>query len=164
MRKLAERTTRATKEIAETIGTIQQETQKASESMKDTYNVVNRGKQATAKTEEILSKIVKSVSQAKDMIRQIDVASSEMGIGAEAISKTMEGINRFAQRSLEGIEKMADMAKRLGGRTNALKNIMLKPRQDRKRIARASWLRSVSAMKTMPWTSSMFRKSTGFQR
>jgi methyl-accepting chemotaxis protein len=129
VRKLAERTTRATKEIAETIGTIQQETQKASESMKDTYTVVNRGKQATAKTEEILDKIVKSVSQAKDMIRQIDVASSEMGIGAEAISKTMEGINKFAQRSVEGIEHMTDMAKRLGGRTDALKNTLAASRQ-----------------------------------
>lgn len=124
VRKLAERTTKATKEIAETIKAIQSDTQEASESMVDAHEVVSRGKEATAKTELVLKDIIDAVTQAMDMVGQIAAASEQMSTGAEEISKNVEAINTVTRDSASGAEKMSSVSERLYRETEALRNLM----------------------------------------
>jgi len=124
VRKLAERTTKATKEIAETIKAIQNDTQEASESMDEAHKVVNKGKQATAKTETVLKDIIQSVTQAMDMVGQIAAASEEMSAGAEEISKNVEAISAVTKESASGAEKMSSVAEQLDRETESLRNLM----------------------------------------
>jgi methyl-accepting chemotaxis protein len=124
VRKLAERTTKATKEIYETIKAIQDDTREASESMDEANKVVDRGKQATVKTEAVLRDIIESVTQAMDMIGQIATASEEMSAGAEEISKNVESISSVTKESASGAEKMSSVADELFRETENLRSLM----------------------------------------
>ena len=124
VRKLAERTTKATGEISETIEAIQSDTREASKSMEAACSVVNRGKDMAIKTEEVLKKIIESVSKAMDMIREIAVASEEMSSGAEEISKNVEAISRVTRESASGSEQMAGTADRLTRQTERLRDLV----------------------------------------
>ncbi len=124
VRKLAERTTKATGEISETIEAIQSDTREASKSMEAACSVVNRGKEMAIKTEEVLKKIIESVSKAMDMIREIAVASEQMSSGAEEISKNVEAISRVTQESTAGSEQMAGTVDRLTQQTERLRDLV----------------------------------------
>jgi len=124
VRKLAERTTKATGEISETIEAIQSDTREASKSMEDACSVVNRGKEMAIKTEEVLKEIIESVSKAMDMIREIAVASEQMSSGAEEISKNVEAISRVTRESAAGSEQMAGTADRLTQQTERLRDLV----------------------------------------
>ncbi len=113
VRKLAERTTKATKEISDTIGAIQNDTREASDAMSNAYTVVNKGKESTANTEEILHDIVNSVTRAMDMIRQIATATEEMSAGAEEIAKNVSSISKVAENSSKSMGQMGSVADQL---------------------------------------------------
>ncbi|MBN2102898.1 HAMP domain-containing protein [bacterium] len=120
VRKLAERTTNATKEIAETIQAIQQDTHMASESMDETNSKVAHGEWATEQTEKVLGEIVDIVAQAMDMIQQIAAAAEEQSAGAEEISSSVETIASITKQSAVNAETMASAAHQLNKQTAVL--------------------------------------------
>jgi len=120
VRKLAERTTNATKEIAETIQAIQQDTHAASESMDETNSKVAHGEWATEQTEKVLTEIVDNVAKAMDMIQQIAAASEEQSAGAEEISGSVETISSITKQSAVNAETMASAANELNKQTVVL--------------------------------------------
>jgi len=123
VRKLAERTTKATAEVAETIKAIQDDTRRAAISMNESNEVVKRGKQATMKTEEVLGEIMQSVAQSMDMINQIASATEEMSSGAEEISRNIDGIKAVTKESTHGAGKLASTANDLSQQTDELQAI-----------------------------------------
>lgn len=124
VRKLAERTTKATKEIADTIRAIQNDTSDASNSMNEANEMVNNGKKAAAETGAVLSEIVNSVAKAMDMIRQIATASEQQSTGAEEISKNVEAIKSVTSEAAMGAEKMAHSAEELNKQTENLRSLV----------------------------------------
>lgn len=120
VRKLAERTTNATKEIAETIQSIQLDTKAAAESMDETNEKVAHGEKATEQTEAVLKEIVDTVSQAMDMIQQIAAAAEEQSAGAEEISSSVEAISTITKQSAINAETMATAAHQLSEQTDIL--------------------------------------------
>ena len=146
VRKLAERTTKATGEISETIEAIQSDTREASKSMEAACSVVNRGKDMAIKTEEVLKKIIESVSKAMDMIREIAVASEQMSGGAEEISKNVEAISRVTRESAAGSEQMAGTADRLTHQTERLRDLVNRFRlRERAIVSDAEGARAIKA-------------------
>ncbi len=126
VRKLAERTTKATDQIAEMIQTIQDEAQDASQSMHEAHTVISQGKQTAEKTEAVLHEIMQSVTQVMDMIAQIATASEQMSSGAEEISQNVEGISYVTKNSADGIQHMALTAEQLTQKMNTLRQIVLR--------------------------------------
>ena len=124
VRKLAERTTKATGEIAQTIKAIQDDTKEASTSMREANTVVDKGKEATIRTEKMLMEIKDSVTQAMDMINQIATATEQMSSGAEEISRNMESISLVTKESAIGSEKMAETSQTLHERSETLKELV----------------------------------------
>lgn len=124
VRKLAERTSNATKEIVEMIGAIQSDTRGVSESMGAARTVVNHGKEMAIKTKGVLGEIIGSVNRAMEMISQIAAASEEMSGGAEEISKSVESISTVTRESASGAEQMAATADRLTRQTENLKTLV----------------------------------------
>jgi methyl-accepting chemotaxis protein len=124
VRKLAERTTKATGEIAKTVNAIQSDTIGASDSMAKANQVVIQGKTAILKTEEILNHITQSVTQAMDMVDQIATASEEMSAGVEEISKNVQGISVVTRESTQGSEQLAVIAERMTRQTGELNAIV----------------------------------------
>ncbi len=90
VKKLAERTTKATEEIAGKIQSNQKETNRVISSMQQGKTIADEAISTTANAREALHKIVESSENAMDMVQRIAVATEEQSSAAEEISHTME--------------------------------------------------------------------------
>ncbi len=107
VRKLAERTTKATKEIGDMIRQIQQDTRGAVDSMQQGTQKVTAGVDLVNKTGEALSQIVRMVSESADMIRQIAVASEQQSVATQQIASDIENVARVTKESSSGAHESA---------------------------------------------------------
>ncbi len=107
VRKLAERTTKATKEIGDMIRQIQQDTRGAVESMQQGTQKVSGGVELVNKTGEALTRIVQMVSESADMIRQIAVASEEQSVATQQIANDIENVAKVTKESASGANESA---------------------------------------------------------
>jgi methyl-accepting chemotaxis protein len=113
VRKLAERTTKATKEIATMIKQIQKDTSGAVASMEEGTKEVELGKKLADKAGESLEQIIKGADQVVDVITQVAAASEEQANAAEQISKNVEGISNITNESAAGVQQIARAAEDL---------------------------------------------------
>ncbi len=107
IRKLADRTLKATEEIAEKITTIQLESNKAFQNMEITAQEVERAVNALNKVKISLENIVDSSQKVKDAISQIAAATEEQSIASEEISKNVEENARLTAEVTNLIENLA---------------------------------------------------------
>ena len=107
VRKLAERTTKATKEIGDMIRQIQQDTRGAVDSMQQGTQKVTAGVDLVNKTGEALAQIVRMVSESADMIRQIAVASEEQSVATQQIASDIENVAKVTKESSSGAHESA---------------------------------------------------------
>ncbi|GMV52086.1 MAG: hypothetical protein AMXMBFR67_36290 [Nitrospira sp.] len=107
VRKLAERTTKATKEIGDMIRQIQQDTRGAVDSMQQGTQKVTAGVDLVNKTGDALSQIVRMVSESADMIRQIAVASEEQSVATQQIASDIEQVAKVTKESSSGAHESA---------------------------------------------------------
>lgn len=126
VRKLAERTTKATKEIAETIKSIQNEAKEADSSMEEAGKSVILGQELNLKVEEVLQKISASTNSVAAEIEQVAAASEEQSSAAEQISRSIEGISNVTQQSATGIQEVANAAEDLNNLTQNLRQLVSK--------------------------------------
>ncbi len=94
VRKLAERTTKATTEIAAMIKGIQEDTSGAVTSMEEGTSQVEAGTELTIQAGESLTKIVSVVNEVQSVIEQIATASDEQSATAEQISSNVGNIRK----------------------------------------------------------------------
>ena len=126
VRKLAERTTKATKEIASMIKQIQKETEGAVSSMRLGTEEVKNGKLFAAKAGESLREIIDGADHVVDIISQVAAASEEQSSAAEQISKNIESINSVTQESANGVHQIANSAEDLNKLTTNLQELVSK--------------------------------------
>jgi methyl-accepting chemotaxis protein len=107
VRKLAERTTKATKEISDMIRQIQQDTRGAVDSMQHGKEKVSAGVDLANKTGQALTKIVRMVSESADMIQQIAVASEEQSTATQQIAADIENVAQVTKDSAAGANESA---------------------------------------------------------
>jgi methyl-accepting chemotaxis protein len=124
VRKLAERTTKATKEISVMIKQIQTDTVNAVDSMEKGTEEVNNGKQLAQKAEEALHKIISSSQEVVENITLVAAASEEQSSTAEEISKNIESISIVTQESASGTHQIARTAEDLTRLTENLQNLV----------------------------------------
>jgi methyl-accepting chemotaxis protein len=113
VRKLAERTTKATKEIANTIKDIQNETKKANESMIDAKESVDMGNKLNDEVEAALKSIFDSAQNVALEIDQVAAASEEQSTTSEQISRNIESISTVTNETASGIQDIARAAEDL---------------------------------------------------
>jgi methyl-accepting chemotaxis protein len=85
IRKLAEKTTSATKEISDMIKGIQQETHSAVKSIQDGTREVQAGKEKTNKAGKALESIASSINEVSNLMVQIATSTEEQSIGTKQI-------------------------------------------------------------------------------
>ncbi len=120
VRKLAERTTKATKEIALMIKQIQQDTSAAVDAMELGSKKADNGKLLANKAGESLEQIIRGSENVVDIISQVAAASEEQSSAAEQISKNIESINAVTQESAQGVQQIASAAEDLNRLTQNL--------------------------------------------
>jgi len=124
VRKLAERTTEATKQIAVMIKGIQSETEAAVNAMNKGNEEVNSGIELADKAGQSLQQILASTQEVIDMINQIAAASEEQSATSEEISKNVTSISKVTAESAQHVEEVAHTADDLAKMTNQLAELM----------------------------------------
>lgn len=120
VKKLAERTTSATKEIAETIKSIQNEAVKADSSMAIAKDTVQIGLQSINEVYIVLNEILQNSEEVAGQINKIASSTEEQSNSAENISNNVEGINKVTKETASSIQQIANSAESLNNLTNHL--------------------------------------------
>ncbi len=113
VRALAERTTKATKEIAQMIKAIQNETKGAVASMEDGVNEVERGTSDAAKSGTALGKILNQINAVSMEINQIATAAEQQTATTTEITNNIQQITEVVQMSASCSQDAASAAKEL---------------------------------------------------
>src|SRR5438094_133418 len=99
VRKLAERTTTATKEIAQMIRTIQDGTKAAVGAMEQGTRQVEDGVKSTAKAGDSLKQIILMAEHVGEMITQIATAATQQSSTTEEITRNLDKISKLVTES-----------------------------------------------------------------
>ena len=130
VRKLAERTTKATKEIAMMIRKIQKDTEAAVLSMNEGTEEVEKGKTLADQAGKSLREIISGAEQVVDLVTQVAAASEEQSRAAEQISKSVEAISTVTRDSSAGIKQITHASVDLNNLTTNLQKLISKFRVD----------------------------------
>jgi methyl-accepting chemotaxis protein len=115
VRKLAERTTTATKEIAQMIKNIQDETRAAVTAMEAGSLQVEEGVKSTAQAGDSLKEIIQMAEEVGEMITQIATAATEQSAASEEVNLNMDQIAKLVKESAVGAQQSAKACQDLSG-------------------------------------------------
>jgi methyl-accepting chemotaxis protein len=115
VRKLAERTTSATKEVAQMVQSIQRETRTAVAAMQEGTKQVEDGLQTTTRAGDSLKQIIQMSEQVGDMITHIATAATEQSSATEQVNQNVAQIHRLINESAVGARQSAKACQDLSG-------------------------------------------------
>ena len=124
VRKLAEQTTKATKQIAGMIQQIQSDSHGAVSTMANATKQVDAGIVLADQAGVSLQEIVQTSQKVTHMVAQIAVANEEQSSTSEQISKNMEAIATVTQQTASGTQQIARAAEDLNRLTEALQHLV----------------------------------------
>ena len=124
VRKLADRTTGATREISESIREIQTETANAVERMNTGTEQVNEGVERATQAGQSLEQIVASAQSVSGVISEIAAATEQQAATSEEISRNIEGINAVTQETVQGSSQAASASVELSNRAEELRALV----------------------------------------
>ncbi|KHK00668.1 HAMP domain-containing methyl-accepting chemotaxis protein [Desulfovibrio sp. TomC] len=105
VRKLAEKTMTATKEVGAAIGDIQSGTRKNIDNVAQTVAAVEEASGLAANAGGTLGEIVQLVDASADQVRSIATASEQQSATSEEINRSVEDINRISLESAEAMDQ-----------------------------------------------------------
>lgn len=124
VRALAERTTKATKEIGAMIKSIQQQTREAVNSMEEGVSEVERGTAEAAKSGNALEDILEQINAVSMQVNQIATATEEQTVTTNEISNNIQQITEVIQGTAEVAKDSAGAADDLVSMAEELRNIV----------------------------------------
>ena len=124
VRALAERTTRATKEIGTMIRAIQNETAGAVNSMENGVREVEKGMDSSRKSGDALQQIVEAISDVSMQVHQIATAAEEQTAVTGEISSNIHQITDVVSDTARGAHETAAAASQLSSLATELQNMV----------------------------------------
>jgi methyl-accepting chemotaxis protein len=124
VRKLAERTTEATKEIGDTIDAMQGETKSAVSSMEQGVKEVEVGSVEAEKSGDALNDILKQINAATVEINQIAVASEQQTATTNEIANNIQQISEVMHDTSKRIQDNASASSQLAGLAKDLQKLV----------------------------------------
>ncbi|CAH2031236.1 methyl-accepting chemotaxis protein [Trichlorobacter ammonificans] len=124
VRALAERTTRATKEISDMIRSIQQETGRAIRSMEEGVKGTEQGAAEAAQLETSLQAILSQVQMVSEQISQIATAAEEQTGTTREISRNVLNLSDLAHQNSQGISETALAADNVSRQAEELQRLV----------------------------------------
>jgi methyl-accepting chemotaxis protein len=124
VRALAERTTRATREIGEMIKAIQAETKGAVDAMGQGVRQVEAGTQEAAKSGEALREIMEQINDVATQVSQIATAVEEQTATTSEISHNMHQITQVVQGTAQMAHESLEDASHMNGNAEELMSIL----------------------------------------
>ncbi len=105
VRKLAEKTMSATKEVGDSVAAIQQGTGRAISDMSEAAQLVNKSTEFAQKAGQALHSILEIVDTTADQVKAIAAASEEQSSSSKEINRNTEKINEIAARTNESMQQ-----------------------------------------------------------
>ncbi|MFA7404759.1 MAG: methyl-accepting chemotaxis protein [Pelobacteraceae bacterium] len=124
VRALAERTTRATREIGEMIKAIQQETKGAVIAMEEGVSEVAKGSDKAAESGRALEQILQQINDVNAQIHQVATAAEEQTATTSEISNNMQQITEVVAKTSRGAKDSATAANHLSVLADDLRRIV----------------------------------------
>ncbi len=124
IRRLAERSAKATKDIAALIQGIQAETAEAVRTMELSTQQVEEGAKLSEEAGQALSEITENVNISAQLIQEISLASQQQSKGAEGVVAAMEDISEVTRQNLVGVTQSTQAAQDLGSISEELLTTM----------------------------------------
>jgi len=124
VRALAERTTRATREIGEMIKAIQSETKGAVVAMEQGVKQVETGTIEASKSGGALREILEQINDVAMQVNQIATAAEEQTATTGEISSNMQQITEVVQQTSQGAQESAAAAAQLNGNAEELQRLV----------------------------------------
>ena len=126
VRKLAERTTEATQQIAKMIKDIQIQTTEAVRAMEKGNTEVDTGIQMADRAGEALQKILGSTQELMNQIAQLSAASNEQAAASNEISRNVSGISEVTNDTSNQVQDVSAASDQLSEMTEDLANMIAK--------------------------------------
>ncbi len=120
VRALAERTTKATKEISTMIKSIQSETLSAVTSMSEGVDEVNRGTKETGRSGEALEDILTRINEVTEQVHQIATAAEEQTATTQEITSNIQMITEVVDRNVASARSTTDATSKLARQVDEL--------------------------------------------
>ncbi|WP_168205956.1 bacteriohemerythrin [Geobacter sp. FeAm09] len=124
VRALAERTTKATREIGQMIKAIQQETKTAVSAMEEGVAEVEQGTEEAARSGEALRRIQDEINAVNLQVQQIATAAEEQTATTGEISTNIHQITNVAQNTVEGARNTSTTAQQLSRLSDELQRLV----------------------------------------
>ncbi len=124
VRALAERTTKATREIGEMIKAIQNETKGAVSAMEQGVHQVEAGTMEAEKSGQALHEILEQINDVAMQVNQIATAAEEQTATTGEISSNMHQITAVVQQTSQGAHESATAATQLSGNAEELQRLV----------------------------------------
>jgi methyl-accepting chemotaxis protein len=128
VRRLAERTSSATKEIDETVRAIQQGTTEAVEAMRSSMSHVQSGVDSARSAGVALKSIIQGSESVQMMVTQIAAAATEQSYATQSVSSNVHEIANIIEQtavssshSVEACQKLSSLANELTGLVGSFK-------------------------------------------
>jgi methyl-accepting chemotaxis protein len=124
VRKLAERTTEATKEVSQSILGIQTETTSAVKLIEAGSERVGKGVELATQAGTALESIVGGSKSVQGMVQDIAAAANEQSSATGEIARAVEGINSVTRQSAEGASQASQAASDLAHQAEQLQDLV----------------------------------------
>ncbi len=124
VRALAERTTKATKEIAGMIKSIQTETSSAVNSMAEGVSQVRKGTEGTARSGEALNDILNKINELSMQISQIATAAEEQTATTSEITGNIQMITEVVNRNVDSARNTTVATSKLAQQVDELHQLV----------------------------------------
>jgi methyl-accepting chemotaxis protein len=115
VRKLAERTATATKEISTMIANIQEETNRAVSAMRESGSRVNSGVATAVDAGKSLQSIIEAAERVGSMVNEITTATELQSQSTAQVQENVSQINRLVHESATGSQESAHACESLSG-------------------------------------------------
>ena len=124
VRALAERTTKATREIGEMIKAIQKETRDAVSAMEEGVREVEKGAVSSQKSGHALDEILDRINEVSMQVNQIATAAEQQTATTSEVTSNIQQITVVVNQTAQGANETASAAARLNGNAEELQQLV----------------------------------------
>ncbi len=104
VRKLAEKTMQATREVGEAVHAIQQSAGASGQNTTETASAIDESAELISRSGEALSKIVHAVQRAADQVAAIAAASQEQSSASEQVTRATMEVSRLSSETVDSMQ------------------------------------------------------------
>ncbi len=120
VKKLAERTAKETKEIADLVKTVQKGVSESIKASMEGAKQADEGSNLANEAGTALDQILDSINNMTSQIEQISAAAEEMSASATEMVKVVEDVSKIAEQNLSATKKMADSKAKVSESANTV--------------------------------------------